>query len=117
MLAAGGAYGAWRYSNKEAEVEVQVAKVRKGEFVIAVRTRGEIRSVNSVILTAPQVPDPRIVRIAESGKPVKAGDVVVEFDAAAQEQNLLERNTTVAPWTAKSCRPRLRTRSSTSRTA
>jgi multidrug resistance efflux pump len=48
-----------------------------------------------MILAAPQVPEPRIVRIAESGRPIKKGDVVVEFDAAQQEQNLLERNTTV----------------------
>jgi multidrug resistance efflux pump len=54
-----------------------------------------VKSVNSVILTAPQVPSPRIVRLAESGKPVKQGDVVVEFDAAQLEQSLLENNTNV----------------------
>jgi multidrug resistance efflux pump len=72
-----------------------VAKVRKGEFVIAVRTRGEIKSVHSEFITAPQVPNPRIVRLAESGKPIKKGEVVVEFDAAQLEQTLLERNTSV----------------------
>jgi HlyD family secretion protein len=95
IAAAGGGYYAYQYGTKTTEVEVAVAKVRKGEFVIAVRTRGEVRSSNSVMLTAPQVPDPRIVRIAESGKPVKKGDVIIEFDAAQQEQNLLERNTSV----------------------
>lgn len=95
IVAAGGGYAAYRYANQKTEVEVPVARVRKGDFIIAVRTRGEIKSVNSVILTAPQVPSPQIVRIAESGKPIKAGDVVVEFDPAAQEQSLLERNTTV----------------------
>lgn len=94
LAGVGGVYG-YRYSTAETKVEVPVAKARKAEFVIAVRTRGEIRSVNSVLLTAPQVPDPRIVRIAESGKPIRKGEVVVEFDAAQQEQNLLERNTTV----------------------
>lgn len=94
LLAAGG-FALWRYNSAPEEVEVPVAKVRKSEFVIAVKTRGEIRSVNSMFLTAPQVPDPRIVRIAESGRPIKKGDVVIEFDAAQQEQNLLERNTTV----------------------
>ena len=69
--------------------------MRTSEFVIAVRTRGEIKSVNSMIISAPQVPDPRIVRIAESGKPIRKGEVVVEFDTAQQEQNLLEQNTTV----------------------
>lgn len=94
VAGAGGVY-AYRYATQETKVEVPVAKVRTAEFVIAVRTRGEIKSVNSVILAAPQVPDVRIVRIAESGKKIKKGEVVVEFDAAQQEQNLLERNTTV----------------------
>lgn len=93
--AAGGAYAAYRYGNEATVVEVPVAKVRMADFVISVKTRGEIRSVSSKILTAPQVPDPRIVRIAESGKLIKAGDVVVEFDAAQQEQTLLEKNTSV----------------------
>ena len=76
-------------------VEVKVAKARRAEFIIGVRTRGEVRSVNSIILAAPQVPDPRIVRLVESGRPVKKGDVVVEFDAAQQEQTYLEKDTTV----------------------
>ncbi len=93
--AVGGAYAAYRYSNQDAPVEVAVAKVRRGQFVIAVKTRGEIRSTRSEIITAPQVPDPRITKLAESGKFVKKGDVIVEFDAAQQEQTYLERNTTV----------------------
>jgi RND family efflux transporter MFP subunit len=77
------------------EVDVPVAKVRRADFVISVRARGEIKSTRSVILTAPQVPDTRIVKLIESGRPVKKGEVVVEFDAAQQEQNVLERTTTV----------------------
>jgi multidrug efflux pump subunit AcrA (membrane-fusion protein) len=95
LLAGAGGVQAYRYAMQETKVEVPVAKARNADFVIAVRTRGEIRSVNSMIITAPQVPDPRIVKIAESGRPIRKGDVVVEFDAAQQEQNLLERNTTV----------------------
>ncbi|MBM3728779.1 MAG: HlyD family efflux transporter periplasmic adaptor subunit [Acidobacteria bacterium] len=90
---AGGSYAAYRYSAKETTVEVPVAKVRLGEFVISVKTRGEIKATRSEVLTAPQVPDPRITRLSESGRPVKKGDVVVEFDAAQQEQNLIERST------------------------
>ncbi len=91
---AGGGYAAYRYTGSTV-VEVPVAKVRRGEFVIAVKTRGEIRSTRSVILTAPQVPDPRITKLAESGKPIRKGDVVVEFDAASVEQQYLDRATTV----------------------
>src|SRR5438034_999375 len=95
VLAFGGAgLAAYRLTGTT-EIDVPVAKVRRGDFVISVRARGEVKSTRSVILTAPQVPDPRIVRLAESGRPVKKGDLVVEFDAVQQEQNLLERTTTV----------------------
>lgn len=95
LAAGGGAYAAYRYNAESNVVEVPVAKVRRGEFIISVKTRGEIRSVHSEILTAPQVPDPRIVRLAESGRPIKKGEVVVEFDAAQQEQTYLEKTTSV----------------------
>ncbi len=92
---AGGAYAGYRYTNQVEKVEVAVARVRRSPFVISVKTRGEIKSVRSVTLTAPQVPSPRIVRLAESGRPIKKGDVVVEFDAAQQEQNYLDNVTNV----------------------
>jgi HlyD family secretion protein len=94
LVAVGGAYAAYHYTGKTT-VEVPVAKVRRAEFVISVKTRGEIRSTNSMILTAPQVPEPKIVKLFESGKPVRKGDVVVEFDAAQQEQYYLDRSTSV----------------------
>ena len=94
VAAAGGGYWAFR-STGDTKVEVPVAKVRKGEFIISVRTRGELKAVRSVMITAPQVPEPRIVKLAESGRPIHKGDVVVEFDAAQQEQTYLERQTSV----------------------
>jgi multidrug efflux pump subunit AcrA (membrane-fusion protein) len=95
-ISAGGGYAAYRkYEETTTKVEVPVVKVRRGEFVISVKTRGEIRSVRSEILAAPQVPEVRIVKLAESGKPIRKGDVVVEFDAASQEQQLLERTTSM----------------------
>lgn len=95
LIAGGGAYAAWQYAGATTKVEVPVAKVRQGEFVLAVRTRGEVKSVHSEIIAAPQVPDPRIVHLAETGKPVHRGDVIVEFDAAQQEQTYLEKTTSV----------------------
>ncbi len=94
LASVGGGYAAYRYKGSTV-VEVPVSKARNGEFVISVKTRGEIRSTKSVILTAPQVPDPRITKLAESGKPIRRGDVVIEFDGASQEQQYLERTTTV----------------------
>ncbi|MFB3827389.1 MAG: efflux RND transporter periplasmic adaptor subunit [Bryobacteraceae bacterium] len=94
LAGAGGVYAAYHYTGTT-EVEVPVARVRRGDFIISVRTRGEIKSTRSIILTAPQVPDPRIVTLAESGKAIRKGDVVVEFDAVQQEQNYIERSTSV----------------------
>jgi multidrug efflux pump subunit AcrA (membrane-fusion protein) len=91
---AAGVYAAFRYTGST-EVDVAVARVRRGDFVVSIKTRGEIRSVRSVLLRAPQVPDPQIVKLAESGKPIKKGDVVVAFDGVQQEQNLIEKSTDV----------------------
>jgi HlyD family secretion protein len=94
LLAGGGGY--WQFGiASETKVEVPVARVRRGEFIISVKTRGEVKAVRSVMITAPQVPEPRIVKLAESGRPIHKGEIVVEFDAAQQEQNYLERNTNV----------------------
>ncbi len=92
LALAGGSFAAYRYSAAK-PVEVATVGVRKGEFTITVRARGEIRSTKSIILSAPQVPNPRIVRLAESGKPIKAGEVVVEFDTATLENYYLDRTT------------------------
>lgn len=94
VAAGGGAYAAYRYTAKTV-VEIPTARARRGEFVISVKARGEIRSTNSVILAAPQVPDPKITRLYESGRAVNKGDVVIEFDTAQQEQYYLDRSTSV----------------------
>jgi hypothetical protein len=73
------------------EVEVAVAPVRRGDFVISVRTRGDIKSAHSTILKAPPAPGLRIVHLAAQGIPVKKGDVVVAFDGMQQEQNVIQQ--------------------------
>src|SRR5437016_14399344 len=93
-MCVGGVYAAYRYTGTT-EVEVPVARVRRGDFIIAVRTRGDIKSARSVILKAPQVPGLRIVHLAEPGRPVKKGDVVVEFDNSQQDQDVITRTTNV----------------------
>jgi len=88
LACGGGLFAAYHYSTTT-EVEVAVAPVRRGDFVISVRSRGDIRSARSTILTAPMVPGLRIVHLAAQGIPVKKGDVVVEFDGMQQEQNVI----------------------------
>jgi HlyD family secretion protein len=94
VLFGGAGYAAYYYGARTV-VEVPVARVRRGAFVLAVRTRGEVRSTRSVVLQAAQVPGLRIVKLATQGQFVRKGDVVVEFDASTQEQNMLDRQTTV----------------------
>ena len=93
-LIAASVYGYTRYT-ASTKVEIPVAKVRRGDFIVSVKTRGEVRSVHSEFITAPQVPSPRIVRLAQSGKAIKKGDVVVEFDGAQLQQDYLEKVTNV----------------------
>jgi len=90
----GGGYAAYRYTGTT-EVEVPVARVRRGDFVVSVRTRGDIKSARSTILKAPQVPGLRITRLTPNGRPVSKGDVVVEFDGVGQEQMVIARTNNV----------------------
>src|SRR6478672_9100702 len=94
LLCAGGGYAGYRYTGTT-EVEVAVVRVRRADFVVSVRTRGDIKSARSTILKAPQVPGLRITRLAPNGRPVAKGDVVVEFDGVGQEQMVIARSTNV----------------------
>lgn len=94
LLCGGGVFAAYRYTGTT-EVEVAVARVRKADFIISVRTRGDIKSARSFIMKAPQVPQLRIVHLAEHGRTVHKGDVVVEFDPVQQEQTVITRSTNV----------------------
>ncbi len=93
LACGGGGYAAYRFTGTE--VEVPVVRVRKGDFVISVRTRGDIKSTRSVIVNAPQAPGLRIVRMARNGQLIHKGEVVVEFDAETQRQNVINRTDSV----------------------
>lgn len=94
LICGAGVVAAYRYTGTT-EVEVPVARVRRADFIISVRTRGDVKSARSVILKAPQVPQLRIVHLADNGRPVRKGEVVVEFDGVQQEQNVISRTTDV----------------------
>ena len=94
LACGGGGYAAYHYG-ATTEVEIPVARVRKGDFIIAVRTRGDIKSTRSTPINAPQAPGLRIVRLAKNGQMVKKGDVVVEFDRTTQEALVISRTDNV----------------------
>jgi RND family efflux transporter MFP subunit len=94
LATGGGLYAAYHYTSST-EVDVATARARRTDFIISVRSRGDIKSARSSILKAPPAPGLRIVHLANNGIPVKKGDVVVEFDAVSQEQNVISQTTTV----------------------
>ncbi len=75
--------------------EVPTARVERREFIMSIRARGEIKARESVKITTPPTPDLKIVRLAEDGKPIKKGEIVVEFDGSVQEERFVQRATEV----------------------
>lgn len=94
VLGAAVAYGGLSLYEPPAP-EIATARVEKRDFVTTVSSRGELKSGVSTQIMAPQTPDLTIVRLAADGKPIRRGQVVVEFDAAAQEDLYIERDTSV----------------------
>jgi multidrug efflux pump subunit AcrA (membrane-fusion protein) len=86
LLGGGGIYASFHFTNPP-PVEVATARVRRGEFVMSVRGRGEVKSARSALIITPRTPDARIVKLAIAGQPVKKGEVVVEFDPVTQGSN------------------------------
>jgi multidrug efflux pump subunit AcrA (membrane-fusion protein) len=100
--AAAGAtwYGvrAWRGITQAKEVVIPVAKVQRGDLTLTVTANGELRGGNPEVLTAPLIggTDMHLTSLKTSGEPVKAGEVVVEFDTTEQEYKLKEAEADLA---------------------
>jgi RND family efflux transporter MFP subunit len=85
-------YAGWRLTATQAASTLPTAPVRRGEFLVTVRCRGELKARRTIQLTAPlNVPDLRIVWLAPSGSGIKAGDAVVRFDPSGAKQQLAEQ--------------------------
>ena len=68
---------------------VPTVKVQRGDVDLHVYALGELRPVRSATLMAPPVSGTlQIIHLWDPAKPVKAGDVIVEFDASEQEFKL-----------------------------
>ncbi|MBZ5575652.1 MAG: efflux RND transporter periplasmic adaptor subunit [Acidobacteriia bacterium] len=94
LIGGGVVFAGYRYTNTTT-VDVPVVRVRRGDFIISVRTRGELASSHSIILNAPQVQNLRLVKLAQSGKFIHKGDLVAEFDSAQIENAVIQRTTNV----------------------
>ena len=68
---------------------VPTARVTKGPLKVTVHATGELRAGRTVTMVTPPVGGMlRIVTLVQTGMPVKAGDIVVEFDPADQQYAL-----------------------------
>ena len=71
---------------------VPTAAVTRGDFVEVIETRGEIRPLRSVFVSAPfQAGELLILELAPTGTVVKKGDPVVKFDAVNLRRQLQEK--------------------------
>jgi multidrug resistance efflux pump len=70
--------------------EIPVALVQHGEIDLKVHATGELRASQSITLTAPAVGGDalQITRLVQTGRPVKKGDVIIEFDPSEQHYKL-----------------------------
>jgi len=83
---------AWRMRLVQAAATLPAAQARKGEFLVIVRCRGELKARRSVQIVAPvNVPELRIVWLAPSGSRVSEGDPVVRFDPSSAKRQLAEK--------------------------
>jgi multidrug resistance efflux pump len=68
---------------------IPTARVVEGDVPVVVHATGELRPMRAQALVAPSVGGPmQILSIAATGTPVKASDVVVEFDQSEQQERL-----------------------------
>jgi HlyD family secretion protein len=87
-----GGYTLWQVRQGQMAGSLPTAPVRSGEFLVIVRSRGELKARRSIQIFAPKnVPDLRINWLATSGGAVKEGEVVVKFDPSSARQQLQER--------------------------
>ncbi len=93
MLAAGllvvAGVSTFKLRMPKAAPKVNTAEVKRGEFVENVQVRGELKSLRSIVLTAPSgAGDIQIIRLVKNGTQVKKGDVVVLFDTSTLQRTL-----------------------------
>jgi hypothetical protein len=76
----------------QAASTLPTAPVRKGDFLVIIRCRGELKARRSVQIAAPvNVPELRIVWLAPAGAAIKAGETAVKFDPSSVKQQLDEK--------------------------
>ena len=97
LLVLVGSGFAWRQMHRTRDVlDLPTAAVRKGDFLVLVRCRGELSARRSEQVIAPlDVPDLQIVWMAPEGSAVKEGQTIIKFDPSKTQQELKEKEVAV----------------------
>lgn len=93
LIVLGLGYWGYRFFQQLPQRQERVAttKVRKGDVVIRAFSRGELRAVRSITLTAPNLfSTVQVTRLAPVGSFSKEKDLIVEFDDSERRSSLEE---------------------------
>ena len=90
-MCGGAAAGVYRLRQAQAAVNLPIAPARKGEFLVIVRCRGDLKAARSVQLYTPMVPNLRIAWMVSGGDRVKEGEPVIKFDSSSAQQELMQK--------------------------
>jgi multidrug efflux pump subunit AcrA (membrane-fusion protein) len=93
ILAAVGASAAGVYKVRQANavVDLPLAPARKGEFLVIIRCRGDLKAARSAQVYTPIVPNLRISWMAPPGEPIDAGESLIKFDSSSAQQQLAQK--------------------------
>ncbi len=92
VLAFGGATaGVYRWRQNQTATDLPVAPVRKGDFLVIIRCRGELKAQRSVTVYTPIIPNLRIAWMVPSGEKVNADDPIIRFDSSSAQQELAQK--------------------------
>lgn len=92
LLAAGGAAaGVYRLRHVQEADDIPVTQVKQGEFLVVVRSRGDLEPRHSAQFYTPMVPGLRIQWMAHGGEPIQAGGPIIRFDSSQAKQQLAQK--------------------------
>jgi HlyD family secretion protein len=93
LVLTGSVFAVREFRKTKQLADLPVATARKGEFLVLVRSRGQLMARRSEQLAAPlDVSDLQIVWQAPAGGEVKQGQPVIRFDPSRTQQDLKEKN-------------------------
>src|SRR5262249_3205749 len=82
--------GANWFRQAQAAVDLPVAPARKGEFLVIVRCRGDVKEQRSVAIYAPIVPNLTIAWMAPASEQVEEGQPVILVESSSAQQQLIQ---------------------------